>query len=101
MNTGVAFRSPNSSELYGYGANLELKPESSKSYELSLIRKKIKGKAISLVFFSNQIKNLIDFNFSEYILKNIKQSKTITCLPRHLKLYYNRFTSCLIIKHSI
>ena len=90
LSTGVAFRSPNSSELYGYGANLELKPESSKSYELSLIRKKIKGKAISLVFFSNQIKNLIDFNFSEYILKNIKQSKT-----KGIELRYKWDTSSL------
>ena len=90
VNTGVAFRSPNSSELYGYGANLELKPESSKSYELSLIRKKNKGKVIRLVFFSNQIKNLIDFNFSEYILKNIKQSKT-----KGIELRYKWDTSSL------
>ena len=76
LNSGEAFRSPNSSELYGYGANLELKPETSNSHELSAIRKINQNDLFSLVFFINKTQNLINFDFSDYILKNIKQSNT-------------------------
>ena len=35
FNSGSAFRSPNSSELYGYGSNLNLKPEISLGQEVA------------------------------------------------------------------
>ena len=73
LNGGSAFRSPNSSELYGYGSNLYLKPEISLGQEVAL-EKIVNNSTISLVAFNNKIKDLINFDFNENILKNISQS---------------------------
>jgi len=73
LNGGSAFRSPNSSELYGYGSNLYLKPEISLGQEVAL-EKMVNNSTISLVAFNNKIKDLINFDFNESILKNILQS---------------------------
>jgi len=73
FNSGSAFRSPNSSELYGYGSNLNLKPEISLGQEVAL-EKIADDSIISLVAFNNKIKDLINFDFDENILKNISQS---------------------------
>ena len=73
FNSGSAFRSPNSSELYGYGSNLGLKPEISLGQEVAL-EKITDNSLISLVGFKNQIKDLINFDFDENVLKNISQS---------------------------
>lgn len=73
FNSGSAFRSPNSSELYGYGANLSLKPEISVGQELAL-EKIANDSMVSLVAFNNKIKGLINFDFDKNILNNISQS---------------------------
>ena len=70
FNSGSAFRSPNSSELYGYGSNLNLKPEISLGQEVAFEKIAINS-TISLVAFNNKIKDLINFDFDENILKNI------------------------------
>ena len=73
FNSGSAFRSPNSSELYGYGSNLYLKPEISLGQEVA-VEKIANNSTISLVAFNKKIKDLINFDFNENILKNILQS---------------------------
>jgi len=73
FNSGSAFRSPNTAELYGYGSNLNLKPEISLGQEVAL-EKIANDSIISLVAFNNKIKDLINFDFDENILKNIAQS---------------------------
>jgi len=73
FNSGSAFRSPNSSELYGYGSNLNLNPEISLGQEVAL-EKIANDSIISLVAFNNKTKDLINFDFEENILKNISQS---------------------------
>ena len=73
FNSGSAFRSPNSSELYGYGSNLNLKPEISLGQEVAFEKIAINS-TISLVVFNNKIKDLINFDFDENILKNITHS---------------------------
>ena len=76
VNSGESFRSPNSSELFGYGSNLKLQPETSMSYELNTIRRVNKNNLLSIVLFKNKTRNLINFDFQDYILKNIEQGKT-------------------------
>ena len=73
FTSGSAFRSPNSSELYGYGSNLNLKPEISVGQEVAL-EKIVEDSTISLVAFNNEIKDLINFDFDNNILKNISRS---------------------------
>lgn len=73
LSNGKAFRSPNSSELYGFGSNIDLKPETSKSYEIG-INKRFFKRDLSFVYFKNNTKNLINFDYRDYILKNIAKS---------------------------
>ena len=75
FNSGSAFRSPNSSELYGYGSNINLHPEISKSEEFAM-EKTSDDSIFSIVAFNNNIKNLINFDFQENTLKNIEHSTT-------------------------
>jgi len=76
FNSGSAFRSPNSAELYGYGANLNLKPEISVGQELAL-EKITNDSMVSLVAFNNKIKDLINFDFDKNLLKNISHSTNL------------------------
>ena len=73
LNSGSAFRSPNSAELYGFGSNEKLLPEVSKSQELSLSRVK-KKTALKLVVFKSNTSNLINFDYRDYVLKNIEEA---------------------------
>jgi len=74
LSSGVAFRSPNSSELYGFGSNLFLKPETSNGQEIGF-EKIVNDTNLSFIIFKNKIKNLINFNYQTYILENIEGSK--------------------------
>ena len=73
FSRGSSFRSPVSSELYGFGGNLFLKPEINKSSELNIKRIKEKSK-LNISIFEGDITNLIDFDYQDYVLKNITQS---------------------------
>lgn len=73
FNNGSAFRSPNSSELYGYGSNENLNPEISMGQEFG-VEKITDDSIFSLVAFNNKIKDLINFDFKANILKNIERS---------------------------
>ena len=74
LSYGKAFRSPNSSELFGFGSNIDLKPETSLSYEIAL-NKRFYERDIRLVYFNNDTENLINFDYQDYVLKNIANSK--------------------------
>ena len=73
LSRGSSFRSPVSSELYGFGGNLFLKPEINKSSELNIKRIKENSK-LNISIFRGDITNLIDFDYQDYVLKNITQS---------------------------
>ena len=73
FSSGEAFRSPNSSELYGFGSNKELVPEASKSYEIGFSKRK-KNNNLKIVLFKSNTLNLINYDFSDHILKNIEES---------------------------
>ena len=73
LTNGSSFRSPLSSELYGFGGNINLKPEINKSTELNF-KRDTKAQAISFAFFDSQLSNLIAFDYQDYVLKNITES---------------------------
>ncbi len=70
---GSSFRSPSSSELYGFGGNINLEPEINNSKEINLKRLKNNSK-LSFSIFDNKLNNLINFDFQDYVLKNINRS---------------------------
>jgi vitamin B12 transporter len=98
INVASAFKAPTLSELYGqWGANPDLKPEKSKTYEggvqVSLLDNKLDAR---LVYFSRNIKDVIAFGpaFS-YINLNKQKDHGIEIEPTihvnkdlQLKLYY-------------
>ena len=73
LTNGSSFRSPLSSELYGFGGNINLKPEINKSTELNF-KRDTKAQEISIAFFDSQLTNLIAFDYQDYVLKNITES---------------------------
>ena len=73
LTNGSSFRSPLSSELYGFGGNTNLKPEINKSTELNF-KRDTKAQEISIAFFDSQLTNLIAFEYEDYVLKNITES---------------------------
>lgn len=73
ISNASSFRSPVSSELYGFGGNIDLKPEINKSTEIN-IKKINKNSDLNISVFSNKLSNLIDFDYQDYVLKNIIKS---------------------------
>ena len=73
LTNGSSFRSPLSSELYGFGGNTNLKPEINKSTEINF-KRDTKAQEISIAFFDSQLTNLIAFDYEDYVLKNITES---------------------------
>jgi vitamin B12 transporter len=61
LAAGTAFRAPDATDLYGFGGNAALDPESSKSYEASLRHDTAGGHRFTLTLFRNEIDDLIDF----------------------------------------
>ena len=73
LSNSSSFRSPVSSELYGFGGNTNLKPEINKSTEINIKRIK-KNSDLNLSLFRNNLTNLIDFDYQNYVLKNISEA---------------------------
>jgi vitamin B12 transporter len=63
---GSAFRAPDATDRYGFGGNPDLKPESSRSYELGFRRRAGERHRFSLVVFRNEIDNLIQYVVTDY-----------------------------------
>ena len=62
-NIGTAFRAPTNNDLYalGWGANPELKPEESISYEIGLDQKITNNLTVGLSAYRNEVKDLITY----------------------------------------
>jgi vitamin B12 transporter len=58
---GTAFRAPDTTDLYGYGGNPALRPESSRNLELGLRQQLGPHQLITLAAFDDRIDNLIEF----------------------------------------
>ncbi len=62
---GRAFRAPTSLDLYGFGGNPDLKPEVSHAWDFNFIQRIGEHQTLSIGGFSNRIKNLIEFVFTD------------------------------------
>lgn len=71
--SGSSFRSPVSSELYGFGGNVNLEPEINKSREINL-KRSLQNADLILSIFSSNFSNLINFDYQDYVLKNINKA---------------------------
>ncbi len=58
---GTAFRAPDSTDLFGFGGNPDLEPETSTHYEISVSHRPADNHVLTLGVFRNEIDNLIEF----------------------------------------
>tara|TARA_B100000029_G_C17602094_1_gene966185 strand:+ start:2458 stop:4230 length:1773 start_codon:yes stop_codon:yes gene_type:complete len=70
---GKSFRSPDGTDLFGYGGNAKLKPEESISAEVGFKYKLEKNNYFSLSIFNNEIRNLIESDGS--IMQNLNKAR--------------------------
>jgi vitamin B12 transporter len=68
-NYGTAYNVPTLYNLYGYGGNEDLKPESTTSYDVS-----VEYKVLKLTYFYSEIEDMIDWEGAGYL--NIAGSST-------------------------
>jgi vitamin B12 transporter len=66
LAAGRAFRAPDATDLYGFGGNAALDPESSQSYEASLRHDTAGGHHFALTLFRNEIDDLIEFVVTDF-----------------------------------
>ena len=66
LAAGRAFRAPDATDLYGFGGNAALDPESSQSYEASLRHDTAGGHHFALTLFRNEIDELIEFVVTDF-----------------------------------
>jgi len=61
LSAGTAFRAPSSTDRFGYGGTPDLKPESSRNFEVGLKSRIGDSQAVTLAAFQNTINDLIVF----------------------------------------
>ena len=76
FSAGKAHRNPSSFDLYGFGGNPLLRPEYSKKISVGLNYQPNSSTNFDLRYFDNRIKDLVAFNYSDFRLYNIEESKT-------------------------
>ena len=75
LNAGRATRNPSSFDLYGYGGNPELTPEISKNIGIGIAMIPSDKLSVEFSAFSNEITDLITFNYNDFKLYNIEQAR--------------------------
>ena len=88
LNAGRATRNPSSFDLYGYGGNPELTPEISKNIGIGITVIPSNKLSVEFSAFSNEITDLITFNYNDFKLYNIEQAR-IKGIEGHIEYLAN------------
>ena len=88
LNAGRATRNPSSFDLYGYGGNPELTPEISKNIGIGIAMIPSDKLSVEFSAFSNEITDLITFNYNDFKLYNIEQAR-IRGIEGHIEYLAN------------
>lgn len=75
---GAAFRAPSATDRFGFGANPDLLPESSRNFELGLKSGLGASQQLTFAAFQNTISDLIEFVFDPSDLVNFGKNRNIT-----------------------
>ena len=90
LNAGRATRNPSSFDLYGYGGNPELTPEISKNIGIGIAMIPSDKLSVEFSAFSNEITDLITFNYNDFKLYNIEQAR-IRGIEGHIEYLANNW----------
>jgi vitamin B12 transporter len=74
-SAGTAFRAPDATDRYGFAGNPDLEPEESQNYELGLRQRLGAHQRLSLSAFQNDIDQLVTYDFSANLLRNIDRAR--------------------------
>lgn len=83
-SAGHAFRAPDATDRYGYGGNINLKPEVSDDIQLNVAFRPDDDTTYRLELFDTKIENLIEYDFTKDQMLNIGQASM-----RGLQLSYH------------
>lgn len=83
-SAGHAFRAPDATDRYGYGGNINLKPEASDDIQLNAAYRPNDSSTYRIELFDTQIENLIEYDFAKDKMLNIGEASM-----RGLQLSYN------------
>jgi len=72
---GTAFRAPDASDRYGFGGTVNLAPESAEELQLGAKFQLADRHTLRLELYANDIDNLIDFDFTDFTLRNIGKAE--------------------------
>jgi vitamin B12 transporter len=77
LNAGLghAFRAPDATDRFGFGGNLELKPELADEAQLGLRYSPGNGHSVDIELYSNDIDDLIEFDLQAFELQNIARAE--------------------------
>ena len=84
ISAGHAFRAPDATDRYGYGGNINLKPEASDDIQLNAAYRPNDSSTYRIELFDTQIENLIEYDFAKDKMLNIGEASM-----RGLQLSYN------------
>jgi vitamin B12 transporter len=73
-SAGHAFRAPDATDRYGYGGNINLKPEVSDDIQLNVAFRPDDNTTYRLELFDTKIENLIEYDFTKDQMLNIGQA---------------------------
>ena len=96
FNIGTAYNIPTLYQLYGgYVGNPDLKPEDVKSFDFS-----VGGKSYTFTLFHNEIKNLIDYDFSLFKYNNISGVSKLSGIELQYKRYISKINTGLVLNYT-
>ena len=72
---GTAFRAPDASDRFGFGGTPDLEAESAEEIQLGTKFQLADRHAVQLELYSNDIDNLIEFDFTDFTLQNIGKAE--------------------------
>jgi len=72
---GTAFRAPDASDRFGFGGTPDLEAESAEEIQLGTKFQLTDRHAVQLELYSNDIDNLIEFDFTDFTLQNIGKAE--------------------------
>ena len=75
LDAGTAFRAPDATDRFGFGGNPDLDAETSRQIQARIIWHDAGGWRLAAEVFQNDIDDLIDFDFSDFTLRNLAEAR--------------------------
>ncbi|MBT8101402.1 MAG: TonB-dependent receptor [Gammaproteobacteria bacterium] len=75
LGLGHAFRAPDATDRFGFGGNPDLDPELADERQVGLRYAPGSGHSVELELYTNDIEDLIEFDFATFTLKNLSKAE--------------------------